>query len=163
MSAYEEFTGKSVEEALRNARDAFGVGLNDLDFEILTPGSRGVLGMGAEPARIVAAPRSALGGQAPKREAAESSPLPPPPPRERDAGYDQGRDRGPRDRGRPDRAPSRGNGGQRTTAGGPPQGDRGGYRAAPTHGPAPRRDDRRGAPDGGERPRGGSPLSPAEI
>jgi spoIIIJ-associated protein len=78
MTAYREFTGKTVEEALRQARDEFGVGLDELDFEILTPGSRGVLGMGAEPARIIAAPRSALGGAAPKREAAESRPLPPP-------------------------------------------------------------------------------------
>ena len=76
MSAYQEFTGKSVEEALKAAREAFKVELNDLDFEILTPGSRGVLGMGAEPARIVAAPRQALGGSAPKREAAASTPLP---------------------------------------------------------------------------------------
>ena len=82
MSAYREFTGKSVEEALKAAREEFGVELNDLDFEILTAGSRGVLGMGAEPARIVAAPRSALGGAAPKREAAASTPLPPAPPRE---------------------------------------------------------------------------------
>ena len=70
MSEYQEFTGKTVEEALRAARESFGVGLDDLDFEILTPGSRGVLGMGAEPARIIAAPRSALGGAAPRREAA---------------------------------------------------------------------------------------------
>jgi spoIIIJ-associated protein len=81
MSAYREFSGKSVEEALKSAREEFGVELNDLDFEILTAGSRGVLGMGAEPARIVAAPRSALGGAAPKRDAAASTPLPPPPPR----------------------------------------------------------------------------------
>ncbi len=78
MSAYREFTGKSVEEALRHAREEFGVGLDELDFEILTPGSRGVLGMGAEPARIVAAPRTALGGAAPKREAAAAQPLPVP-------------------------------------------------------------------------------------
>ena len=78
MSAYREFTGKSVEEALRHAREEFGVGLDELDFEILTPGSRGVLGMGAEPARIVAAPRAALGGAAPKREAAAARPLPVP-------------------------------------------------------------------------------------
>ena len=58
MSAYKEFSGKTVEEALKEARDEFGAELNDLDFEILTPGSRGVLGMGAEPARIVAAPRT---------------------------------------------------------------------------------------------------------
>jgi spoIIIJ-associated protein len=81
MSEYQEFTGKTVEEALRSAREAFGVGgLDDLDFEILTQGSRGVLGMGAEPARIIAAPRTALGGVAPKKEAAVTTPPPPPPP-----------------------------------------------------------------------------------
>jgi spoIIIJ-associated protein len=124
-SAYREFTGKSVEEALRLAREAFGVGLDDIDFEILTPGSRGVLGMGAEPARILAAPRSELGGAAPKREAAAARPLPAPPPRDRERddrgrgrGFDRGgggggfdRDRGPRrdDRGgfRDDRGPRR--------------------------------------------------------
>jgi len=86
MSAYREFTGKSVEEALRLAREAFGAGLEDLDFEILTAGSRGVLGMGAEPARILAAPRSELGGAAPKRDAATARPLPPPPPAREDRG-----------------------------------------------------------------------------
>jgi spoIIIJ-associated protein len=105
MSAYREFTGKTVEEALRNAREAFGAGLDDLDFEILTSGSRGVLGMGAEPARIVAAPRSALGGSAPKRDAAASQPLPPAPREEqgdrdrgprREGGFGGDRDRGPR-------------------------------------------------------------------
>jgi spoIIIJ-associated protein len=81
MSEYQEFTGKTVEEALKSAREEFGVGgLQDLDFEILTQGSRGVLGMGAEPARIVAAPRSALGGSAPKKDAAKTAPTPPPPP-----------------------------------------------------------------------------------
>jgi spoIIIJ-associated protein len=110
MDAYREFTGKSVEDALRQAREEFGVGLDDLDFEILTPGSRGVLGMGAEPARLLAAPRSALGGAAPKRDAAASKPLPPPPPRDRerdDRGFgrreggfgDRDRDRGPRREG----------------------------------------------------------------
>ncbi len=102
MSEYRDFTGKSVEEALRNAREAFGVGLDELDFEILTPGSRGVLGMGAEPARIVAAPRSALGGEAPKRSAAEAAPLPARPPRD-----DRPRDDRPRDE-RPPRRDERG-------------------------------------------------------
>jgi len=101
MSEYQEFTGKTVEEALKAARDAFGAaGLDELDFEILTPGSRGVLGMGAEPARIIAAPRSALGGAAPRREAAAATPLPPPPPREPYDRPDRG-DRGDRGRGRP--------------------------------------------------------------
>jgi len=148
MSAYREFTGKTVEEALREAREAFGAELNDLDFEILTPGSRGVLGMGAEPARIVAAPRSALGGAAPKRDAAAATPLPAPPPREDRGERDHGprrddrsrsadRDRGPRrdDRGR---APRRDD---RTRSGG----DRG------------RRDDRAPRPD-----QGGGSLSADE-
>ena len=103
MSAYQEFTGKSVEEALRRAREEFGVGLDELDFEILTPGSRGVLGMGAEPARIVAAPRAALGGAAPKREAAAATPLPVPvdrPPRRDDRSP---RSDAPRRDDRPDR------------------------------------------------------------
>ncbi|MBI2776923.1 MAG: Jag N-terminal domain-containing protein [Chloroflexi bacterium] len=108
MSAYREFTGKTVEEALRLAREAFGAGLDDLDFEILTPGSRGVLGMGAEPARVLAAPRSELGGAAPKRDAAATRPLPPAPPREdredRPRFGDRDRDRGPR---RDDRGPRR--------------------------------------------------------
>ncbi|MFI5262215.1 MAG: RNA-binding cell elongation regulator Jag/EloR [Candidatus Limnocylindrales bacterium] len=104
MSDYQEFTGKSVEEALKAAREAFGVaGLDDLDFEILTPGSRGVLGMGAEPARIVAAPRSALGGAAPRREAAAATPLPPREPRPEGA-QERGRDDRSRG-GRPDRGP----------------------------------------------------------
>jgi spoIIIJ-associated protein len=135
MSAYREFSGKSVEEALKNAREEFGVELNDLDFEILTAGSRGVLGMGAEPARIVAAPRSALGGAAPKREAAASTPLPPAPPREdRGSGDRTGSaDRGPRrdDRGfgggegRPDRGPRRDDRGPAGADRGPRRDDRG--------------------------------------
>jgi len=104
MSEYQEFTGKTVEEALKNAREEFGVsGLSDLDFEILTQGSRGVLGMGAEPARIIAAPRSALGGTTPKKEAAEAS-APPvePAPRSDDA------PREPRPRRRSERDSSQG-------------------------------------------------------
>ena len=126
MSAYREFTGKTVEEALRNAREAFEAGLEDLDFEILTPGSRGVLGMGAEPARIVAAPRSELGGATPKREAAEAVPLPAPPPREdRPRFGDRDRDRGPRRDDRP-RGFDRDRGGFRDRGDrGADQGDRG--------------------------------------
>jgi spoIIIJ-associated protein len=143
MSAYKEFSGKSVEEALKAARDEFGVELSDLDFEILTPGSRGVLGMGAEPARIVAAPRSALGGAAPKREAAAAAPLPPSPPRE-DRGYRD--DRPPRRDDRPPRRDDRGprrDRPQETAGSAAPAGTQarpqGGGRPA---GRPPRRDDR---------------------
>ena len=118
MSEYQEFTGKTVEEALRAAREAFGASLDELDFEILTPGSRGVLGMGAEPARIIAAPRSALGGAAPRREAAAQAPLPPVAPHEPrepyadrgegERGFDRRGPRGDRERGRRDFGRDRG-------------------------------------------------------
>ncbi len=176
MSEYQEFTGKTVEEALRAARDAFGAGgLDELDFEILTPGSRGVLGMGAEPARIIAAPRSALGGAAPRREAAAATPLPPPPPREsyedrgeRSGGsesYSRGRDSRPprdshsRDRGRPPRSPE---GEAAAGAAAPPSSS-----GSPARGPRPSRDRDRGrSRDGGRdnygRDRTGGQLSDSE-
>jgi spoIIIJ-associated protein len=131
MSAYKEFTGKTPEEALKIAREEFGVDLGELDFEILSPGSRGVLGMGAEPARILAAPRSELGGAAPKREAAAATPLPPAPPAE------------PRDRPREDRPP-RAQPSDRTRTDDRPREDR-----------PPRRDDR--PPRRDDRPRSDRP------
>jgi spoIIIJ-associated protein len=140
--AYQEFTGKTVEEALKAARDEFEVGLDGLDFEILTSGSRGVLGMGAEPARVLAAPRSALGGAAPKMEAAAHTPLPPAPARDREHGPRPGpdRERGPRQggaQGRADRerGPRHGAGGRQERGGRRPERER-----------APRRDGRPVAP-----------------
>jgi spoIIIJ-associated protein len=164
--AYKEFTGKTVEEALKAARDEFAVGLDGLDFEILTPGSRGVLGMGAEPARVLAAPRSALGGAAPKLEAAAQTPLPPAPPRDHDhdRGFDRDRggyDRGPRQGYRDDRGGPRRGGGGRPEAAAPHE--RGGFDRGP------RREGGAGRPDrGGRRPdrdrgprREGRPVAPA--
>jgi predicted RNA-binding protein Jag len=160
-SAYREFTGKSVEEALRIAREDFGVGLDGLDFEILTPGSRGVLGMGAEPARILAAPRSELGGAAPKLEAAASRPLPPPPARDREDDDRPRRAFGDRDRGGfgGDRGPRRDDRGPRREGGfGGGDRDRG-----------PRRDDRAGGWRGdaprptGDAPRPAADAGPAEA
>jgi spoIIIJ-associated protein len=137
MSEYREFTGKTVEEALRLAREAFGAELNDLDFEILTPGSRGVLGMGAEPARIVAAPRAALGGAAPKRDAAAAQPLPPPPARPREDRPREDRPREDRPYGdRPPRRDDRGFGDRGPRREDRPRDDR------PREGAAPRREDR---------------------
>jgi len=153
MSEYRDFTGKSVEEALRSAREAFGVGLDELDFEILTPGSRGVLGMGAEPARIVAAPRSALGGEAPKRSAAEATPLPARPPRE---------DRGPRD-DRPPRRDDRPRDDRPRDDRPPRRDDRGPRREdRPRDDRPPRRDDRPPRPAGVPDGRASSTVSTAE-
>jgi spoIIIJ-associated protein len=57
---FKEFSGKNVEEAIRAAMKEFGSDLGDLDIEILSQGSRGVLGVGGEEARILAAPKSAV-------------------------------------------------------------------------------------------------------
>jgi spoIIIJ-associated protein len=162
--AYREFTGKTVEEALRGAREEFGVGLDELDFEILTPGSRGVLGMGAEPARVLAAPRSMLGGAAPKREAAAQVPLPAPthdreerPRHDRDFGHDRGpRPGGGFDRG-PDRGPRPGGGFDRDR--GPDRGPRPGGGFDRDRGPRPAAGFDRG-PDRGPRPGGGFDRGP---
>lgn len=57
---FKEFTGKNVEEAIRAAMAEFEADLGDLDIEILAQGSRGILGVGGEEARILAAPKSAV-------------------------------------------------------------------------------------------------------
>ncbi len=71
---FREFNGKNVEEAIRSAMKEFGADLSDLDIEILSQGSRGILGVGGEEARILAAPKSAVAAadtvRAPAHEAA---------------------------------------------------------------------------------------------
>jgi spoIIIJ-associated protein len=57
---FKEFNGKNVEEAIRTAMREFESDLSDLDIEILSQGSRGILGVGGEDARILAAPKSAV-------------------------------------------------------------------------------------------------------
>lgn len=57
---FKEFTGKNVEEAIRAAMKEFSADLADLDIEILSQGSRGILGVGGDEARILAAPKSAV-------------------------------------------------------------------------------------------------------
>jgi spoIIIJ-associated protein len=176
MNEYQEFTGKTVEEALREARSSFGVAsLDDLDFEILTPGSRGVLGMGAEPARIIAAPRSALGGAAPRREAAAATPLPQSERPPREGGYERrdrpdrgdryGRDRGGRDRGRDrggrDRGPRYGD--RAPTSGGQPYADRPRYDDRNRAGEGDQRADRSGPPRDAGRTTGLSEHEQEEI
>jgi len=69
---FREFTGKNVEEAIRTAMREFASDLSDLDIEILAQGSRGILGVGGEDARILAAPKSAVA-------AAETVRVPEPP------------------------------------------------------------------------------------
>jgi spoIIIJ-associated protein len=74
---FKEFNGKNVEEAIRAAMKEFGADLGDLDIEILSQGSRGVLGVGGEEARILAAPKSAV-AEATSLRADEPAAAPPP-------------------------------------------------------------------------------------
>src|SRR6266540_3535717 len=57
---FREFSGKNVEEAIRTAMKEYSAELSELDIEILSQGSRGILGVGGEEARILAAPKSAV-------------------------------------------------------------------------------------------------------
>ncbi len=76
---FREFTGKNVEEAIRGAMKEFGTDLPDLDIEILSQGSRGILGVGGEEARILAAPRSAVAAAQSVRTPEADAPRPTPP------------------------------------------------------------------------------------
>ena len=43
---FREFSGKNVEEAIRAAMKEFSADLSEMDIEILSQGSRGILGVG---------------------------------------------------------------------------------------------------------------------
>ena len=73
---FREFTGKNVEEAIRAAMAEFSSDLGDLDIEILSQGSRGILGVGGEEARILAAPKSAVAAADTVRSRPEPAPEP---------------------------------------------------------------------------------------
>jgi spoIIIJ-associated protein len=113
--------------------------------------------MGAEPARIIAAPRSALGGAAPRRDAAAQTPLPPPPPREPRPERSSGGERGSYDRrgGSRDRDRGRGSYDNRNRGPRPDGATMSGPEAAAAAGMRPPRDSYRGGrsdrPDRGNR------------
>lgn len=73
---FREFTGKNVEEAIRTAMKEFSADLADLDIEILSQGSRGILGVGSEEARILAAPKSAVAAAETVRDSSPESVAP---------------------------------------------------------------------------------------
>lgn len=75
---FKEFSGKNVEEAIRAAMREFNADLGDLDIEILAQGSRGILGVGSDEARILAAPKSAVAEASSLRTDAPETPSRPP-------------------------------------------------------------------------------------
>lgn len=79
---FREFTGKNVEEAIRSAMKEYSAELSELDIEILSQGSRGILGVGGEEARILAAPKSAVAAAETVRDTAPETAEPAAPARE---------------------------------------------------------------------------------
>ena len=79
---FREFTGKNVEEAIRSAMKEYSAELSELDIEILSQGSRGILGVGGEEARILAAPKSAVAAAETVRDTAPEAAEPAAPARE---------------------------------------------------------------------------------
>lgn len=76
-STGDEFRGKSVEEAIETGLAALGLKRNQVEIEVLSKGSRGLLGLGAEDARVrltpvIAAARSA--SHAPSRSTPPPAP-----------------------------------------------------------------------------------------
>ena len=47
-----EVTGRSVEEAIEIALDQFGAERDQVEVDVISPGKGGILGFGAEPARV---------------------------------------------------------------------------------------------------------------
>ncbi len=55
-----EITGKTVDDAIAAASAQLGIPADRLDYTILSEGSKGILGIGAEEARIVVSMQPAL-------------------------------------------------------------------------------------------------------
>jgi spoIIIJ-associated protein len=95
---FREFSGKNVEEAIRTAMKEFEAELSDLDIEILSQGSRGLLGVGGEEARILAAPKAMVAAAETVRvQEPEVEPAPPPPAVEEAGAEEGGLERGDAD------------------------------------------------------------------
>ncbi|MCB0048244.1 MAG: Jag N-terminal domain-containing protein, partial [Caldilinea sp.] len=53
------FTGKSVDEAIADGLRALGLTADSAEIEIISRGSRGIFGLGSEPAQVRITPRAA--------------------------------------------------------------------------------------------------------
>lgn len=51
---------KTVSEAVDQACETLGVGLNDIKYDVLDEGSKGFFGIGAKPARVIITCESSL-------------------------------------------------------------------------------------------------------
>lgn len=58
-----EVTGRTVDEAVEKALSQLGVSRSEVEVEVVSPGRQGILGIGAEPARVVVRRRGAGTGE----------------------------------------------------------------------------------------------------
>lgn len=70
MASESIFTGKSVDEAIADGLRALGLTADTAEIEIISRGSRGIFGLGSEPAQVRITPRAAT-SPAPRAERAE--------------------------------------------------------------------------------------------
>lgn len=70
MGAAIEARGESLESAVQAAAESLGMGIDDIEYEVVDEGSRGVLGLGARDVVVRARPR---GEETPLRGAAEQA------------------------------------------------------------------------------------------
>ena len=66
-----EVTGRTVKEAIETALARLGKTRDDVEVSILSEGSRGILGIGGEMARVIVSPKEMFEGQASEGDAAE--------------------------------------------------------------------------------------------
>lgn len=75
------FSGKTVEDAIAEGLRALGLRQSEVDIEVVSRGSRGLFGIGSEPAQVRLTPRQSLPAQpAPAEPPAATAPVAPPPP-----------------------------------------------------------------------------------
>ncbi len=77
MSDDKLFTGKTVEDAIAEGLRTMGLREADVEIEIVSRGSRGLFGLGSEPAQVRLIPRSVSGLSVPlSLSHRESPPMP---------------------------------------------------------------------------------------
>jgi len=73
----QEFSGRSVDEAIAEGLAKLGIRSDQADIEVLSRGSRGIFGIGSEPARVRVSRRSApIAGQTAKSQTVTPAPSP---------------------------------------------------------------------------------------
>ena len=76
----QEFSGRSVDEAIAEGLAKLGIRSDQADVEVLSRGSRGIFGLGSEPARVRITRRSTATPTQPAKPTQPAAPVPPPTP-----------------------------------------------------------------------------------